>query len=406
MGDDVRHHICNVCTKEFTCPPSLRQELMESFTGPELAALIDQHCIIGSEGSFSDELQLRVYGMSATERLISNYEHWIKGVYLITQVEESAARRDPICIDLETSADLENMKNFLGSSLSMRGQGQTFHLVAEASLVDADPDDLPAALAALQAPATLALRPDPDCSEDHIIAVNLARPLNMASLESNFRRAEANARMECPEASLVEIIHYIGGPCEDNSITCCLVLGGSCPGWSQTGRGWTRVASLTRALRLAARRAQRDCESQGDLVDGQTVRIRGLQECPELNGKVGLTVGFSQDTCLWAVKLKDESIHTLGSAHLEGLEGGHGRVLTFWGDARWSRAQLLGEIARGHWGLCRAGIADLVAASDERWTGLQGRLAFAPVTDMTEDFLRDAQRQMASLRANVVATIG
>jgi hypothetical protein len=33
--------------------------------------------------------------------------------------------------------------------------------------------------------------------------------------------------------------------------------------------------------------------------------------------------------------------------------GAHGRVYVFWGDARWSRAQLLGEIARGHWGLCR-----------------------------------------------------
>ena len=31
-----------------------------------------------------------------------------------------------------------------------------------------------------------------------------------------------------------------------------------------------------------------------------------------------------------------------------------GTVLCFWGDARWSRTQLLGEIARGHWGMCRA----------------------------------------------------
>jgi len=28
---------------------------------------------------------------------------------------------------------------------------------------------------------------------------------------------------------------------------------------------------------------------------------------------------------------------------------GAGRVLVFWGVARWTRAQLLGEIARGHW---------------------------------------------------------
>ena len=31
--DDVRHHKCNVCLGEFTCPPPTRAELMESFTG-------------------------------------------------------------------------------------------------------------------------------------------------------------------------------------------------------------------------------------------------------------------------------------------------------------------------------------------------------------------------------------
>ena len=39
--DDVRHHQCNVCKAEFTCAPPSRHELMESFTGPELAALIE-----------------------------------------------------------------------------------------------------------------------------------------------------------------------------------------------------------------------------------------------------------------------------------------------------------------------------------------------------------------------------
>lgn len=31
--DDIRHHKCNVCMGEFTCPPPTRAELMESFTG-------------------------------------------------------------------------------------------------------------------------------------------------------------------------------------------------------------------------------------------------------------------------------------------------------------------------------------------------------------------------------------
>lgn len=84
--------------------------------------------------------------------------------------------------------------------------------------------------------------------------------------------------------------------------------------------------------------------------------------------------------------------------NLEPLEGGGGRVLAFWGDARWSRAQLLGEIARGHWGLCRAGVSDFTTAAGEVYEGLEGRLAFAPVTEMTEDFMTEARRDMSRFR--------
>jgi len=74
----------------------------------------------------------------------------------------------------------------------------------------------------------------------------------------------------------------------------------------------------------------------------------------------------------------------------------NGLVLVFWGNATWSRTQLLGEIARGHWGLCKGSVQELVSPPAERWAGLQGRLAFAPVTEMTEGFMRAAQAQMAN----------
>ena len=85
--------------------------------------------------------------------------------------------------------------------------------------------------------------------------------------------------------------------------------------------------------------------------------------------------------------------------NLEPMEGAGGRVFALWGDARWSRAQLLGEIARGHWGLCRGSVADIACAPEARYESLLGseRLAFAPVTEMTEDFLRNSRREMAAL---------
>ena len=132
----------------------------------------------------------------------------------------------------------------------------------------------------------------------------------------------------------------------------------------------------------------------------------------------------------------------LKPTNLEAAPGGEGgTVLCFWGNATWSRTQLLGEIARGHWGLCKGlrhapllhpppphgltrrgtqgSVQEITTPATARWAGLQGRLAFAPVTEMTEapmaqapmpcpsfthpsaalfveDFMREAQQQMAS----------
>ena len=54
---DPRHYKCNVCNGEFTCAPPTRHELMASFTGPELGALIGASCIIAAHESFTAELQ-------------------------------------------------------------------------------------------------------------------------------------------------------------------------------------------------------------------------------------------------------------------------------------------------------------------------------------------------------------
>lgn len=57
-------------------------------------------------------------------------------------------------------------------------------------------------------------------------------------------------------------------------------------------------------------------------------------------------------------------------------------VRVAWGDARWSRVQLLGELARGSWGMCRAQLGDVAGA----WQALQesGRVVHAPKNEMSE----------------------
>ena len=64
------------------------------------------------------------------------------------------------------------------------------------------------------------------------------------------------------------------------------------------------------------------------------------------------------------------------------------------GEARWSRTQLLGELARGSWGMARAEASDLFGdgprARAGGWKQLvrSDRLIYAPQTAMTEERAR------------------
>ena len=64
------------------------------------------------------------------------------------------------------------------------------------------------------------------------------------------------------------------------------------------------------------------------------------------------------------------------------------------GATRGGRGRSCSAIARGHWGLCRAASATSPTSTAERWESLEtsGRMAFAPVTEMTEDFMKNAHR--------------
>ena len=69
----------------------------QSFTGAEIAALLTEGCIIGSDEVFSDELESQAGAMPFMQRLTSGYQHWIRGVYLITAVQpdDGTAARPP-----------------------------------------------------------------------------------------------------------------------------------------------------------------------------------------------------------------------------------------------------------------------------------------------------------------------
>lgn len=75
-------------------------------------------------------------------------------------------------------------------------------------------------------------------------------------------------------------------------------------------------------------------------------------------------------------------------------------LLVFWGEARWQRAQLLGELARGDWGLCRATAADLTAAP-HLWQHVvvrDQRPAYAPRSEMSRHHAFETPIAQALLR--------
>merc|ERR1719203_1413539 len=389
---DLRHLICNVCRSEFTCPPPTRHELMASFTGPEIAALIDAGCVIAAHEAFSTELERQLEGMHPLERRPRGYQHWIRGSFLITSVEEDRGQE---VLTFDNDRLLRLHLQSLDPDLGLTSQCRRFRLVPSHSLAGVAPEDMKDAVGNLRAPCVLCFAADEaNCGHDHVTAVNLTRCLDRPPRPGTVEAAVSRACARYRSAARVELSHFIGGPCEEGSLVCCIVLGGG-------GCGWTLKKDLQQAIELAHSYAVKRCEAQGDIGGGQTVSLKGLQACPELNGEIGIVLRFAEASGRWLVRLRNGDGKKLKPANLEGLEGKGGRVFCFWGDARWSRTQLLGEIARGDWGLCRANVGDLAAQPSERWQYTKGRLAVAPITDMSESYMREAQRQMNINRAQV-----
>ena len=209
---DPRHHECNVCKSSFTCEPPTRLELMQSFTGPELGALMEAGCIIASHAEFSAELQRQMEHMPEFLQERSSYAHWIGGVYLITEV----APLDPtIEAPVSSARGLDVIRERLGEELTLSLNGQNLRLAPGGALASSTEANLATDLAALEYAEGMQLilrrDPPPGISDDHVTAINLARvvePFDPAAVKQEWQAVLA----KYPQAKDVEIVHYIGGP--------------------------------------------------------------------------------------------------------------------------------------------------------------------------------------------------
>lgn len=431
---DIRHTRCNVCTAEYTCEPPTRHELMESFTGSEIAALLKYGCIIGANRVFDQQLLQQMVGLPEIIRASSGYMHWIGGVYLITSVKKDSGSHP---IELSTRQQVLRFINQLDGDPSPDDDDELFITVRGTRLAvtlapppgsHADVVSPPLTLQSLLSlppPVQLLLKSTvpSSCGDDTIVAVNLSRPTPPASAPSSFAAAAAAlmARARSVHGDIVSrlsITHFIGGPCESHDIHCCLLPGSeiapSPPSLSspaaaggggggaaavECSRGWSVIDDADTAISIACSRMLRASADGGSIVEGSSVVLTGLQQRAELNGEVGVALSFTGGR--WNVRLRNGDGKRVRPDCLQ-LQGSSGGVLhVFWGYAGWSRVQLLGEVARGHWGLCTASVADITANPERRREGLDGRLVFAPVTEMTEEAIAAAAGDMDAMQESV-----
>lgn len=381
---DTRQRICNVCKAPFTCPPPTRAELLASFTGPELAALIEEQCFIASSESFSRELDREVSRFPSPLRDGIVCNNWIRGAFLIVKVVQER-NRGPVLLKIDDEEELNLFVRQLDADArTFHLRGRRFSILPTGplrNLVETDsPEERRRVIREARTPAAIRLRPDPseDCGEDGILAVNLARPFELfaagsarTGLRARQRTAFHSAKMRVltdfqlsedgqllRDQLLTEVTHFVGGPCEEEKVACCIIL---------TREGYTVIQEddcLMMALERAEARASLLQPAQGATAEG----IAAVEA-------LGLT---SEATS----KRRKVTPEAASNAEIPPV-----RLFVFWGYAGWSRCQLMGEIARGSWGLCKALPDDVMAKHpSEVYSSIYPRLVFAPPSEMSERY--------------------
>ena len=354
-SDDDRHHTCNVCKSTYTCPPPTRAELMESFTGAEIAALIRVNQVIGSHAVFSVALGGEATGSGdggpggvRSCLAVNPNLHWVRGAYLITVVEADTGR-----VDVHLGRDDYGLFRRMRGTIT--SEGRTYNLEMPEGLLDlksavdlqcpsgavpsssstsssAPPNLLGRYLSHFPSPSsrvTVAFvdRSGPDCGSDHIRAVNLTRPIPLEDLSAPMKaatsRALARARsavfpdddVDVVDFQALDVRHYAGGPCDCGKVNRCLVMGGG-------GSGWTQVSSLYRAFVLALGRRGR--KGPGGVGEGDEVEVVGLRGRVDLNGQRGVALKYGEEEGRWNVRLRDGKGVRIKPDNLTGTRAGGG----------------------------------------------------------------------------------
>ena len=87
---------------------------MQSFTGPELGAMLEDGCVIGAHDAFSEELENKLEEMPEMFARITSYDHWVRSAYLITSVTEDDGKTK---VQLDDARELDAFRSRLSETL-------------------------------------------------------------------------------------------------------------------------------------------------------------------------------------------------------------------------------------------------------------------------------------------------
>eukprot|EP00403_Amphidinium_massartii_P001521 CAMPEP_0178374594 /NCGR_PEP_ID=MMETSP0689_2-20121128/2457_1 /TAXON_ID=160604 /ORGANISM="Amphidinium massartii, Strain CS-259" /LENGTH=582 /DNA_ID=CAMNT_0019994569 /DNA_START=1 /DNA_END=1746 /DNA_ORIENTATION=+ len=403
VGNDSRQRICNVCKAPFTCHPPTRMELMSWMTGPEIAALIEEGCLIGSAEAFSDELSAQISGLPP---MVQNFgvvcRHWIRGVFLIVKVASDQAedKRLRLTDDEDVESFLEKLEAD-AQTIMLRGRKYKVALLDEEldrMYQESTAPDRRQVFQNVQVPFTVKLRSDPserDCGEDGVVAVNLTRVLKLSDpscppalvyhVRDQVEKAGAPALRTGSEEPEFKVQHFLGGPCEETDVAAAVVVNTSTGSCEVICGG---MNCLERAFAQAKVEASVTKEgSSGSTASSTTAPVGAVQEPANKRQRVADATGE-------AVEAEKRSSKSKCKSNRQDSEDLHVHVLVFWGYAGWSRCQLMGEIARGSWGLCQHQDGDLLSLGGEGlWSKVYPRMLFAPKNEMSETYNRPEEEE-------------
>eukprot|EP01006_Ploeotia_vitrea_P020805 TRINITY_DN53110_c0_g1_i1.p1 TRINITY_DN53110_c0_g1~~TRINITY_DN53110_c0_g1_i1.p1 ORF type:complete len:496 (+),score=42.93 TRINITY_DN53110_c0_g1_i1:19-1506(+) len=394
-SDDERFEICGTCKGKFTCEPPVRHELMASFTGPEIAALIGIGKIICASTKFTNMLEQQ----SELAKMMGGYHNWIRGVYLITKIEKGASS---VGDDGVSAVNLTRPTPSDGVPQMVRGEYK--RVVGEVA------KEYPCATQVRVQYFTAGPCQTGQIScclvtggkSGYTVLKTLKQALTLAAHNA------ANPQGGCVAGQPVRL-HSLQNRADLNGKYAITAT------FNEKAGRW--AVQLQDAVWVKIKPSNLEPISFEDIPSPtptsdnpqhegfhsrQPVKLHSLKGRADLNNMMGITHEFNTSSGRWSVQLpnsefvalKPTNLAELSTPEALGLSAGGIRVMVFLGDAQWSRAQLLGEIANGSWGLCSADACELLVGPGDRWPLAEKRLLLAPDNEMRENYVGRRARAM------------